>query len=338
MRNAESRFADSTHCAGVAPEPDGWSFLEARPRRPPETGVVRPSSRALTGVAIAILGLLILALGASSASAALRHSVWTNEFGPDGTPPRADSKASRTSDSNRRTIGSSWESTATRTTSSASPSTPPEATPWSRASRSRRFDAVRRQRHRGRPADPGPPPDTSTPTTATPATSPDTSAGVEAGTFNIGGEICGLATDNAGNRLGRELRHHEGRRVRAGRRRIRHPVVLHRRHRQGLQAHGRSRQPGRLRNAVELRAALQIHSCQRIHGTQQIFGNGDLRMAVNGAKHVLYVTNNTETIYAYQHEHRPDSRRNHSPAGAIDGVAVDESNDTLYAFATERSA
>ena len=84
MRDAESRFADSTHCAGA-----GRNLMSGvSSRRAASTGgdgSGAPSGRLLPGVLVALLGLLILAFSASSASAALRHSVFTSEFGPDGT-------------------------------------------------------------------------------------------------------------------------------------------------------------------------------------------------------------------------------------------------------------
>ena len=57
-------------------------------------------------------------------------------------------------------------------------------------------------------------------------------------------------------------------------------------------------------------------------------------MAVNGAKHVLYVTNNSETIYAIDTITGPILEEI-KPGGGFRGVAVDESDDTLFAFAYE---
>ena len=65
---------------------------------------------------------------------------------------------------------------------------------------------------------------------------------------------------------------------------------------------------------------------------KQVFGNGNLRMAVNGAKHVLYVTNDTETIYAIS-TITGQILEEITPGGGYRGVSVDESDDTLYAFA-----
>ncbi len=84
MTDAESRFADSTHCAGVDRSPMGGASSK-RAASTDGDGRSAPAGRILAAVLIALLGLLILALGAGPASAALRHSVFTNEFGPDGT-------------------------------------------------------------------------------------------------------------------------------------------------------------------------------------------------------------------------------------------------------------
>ena len=84
MRDAESRFADSTHCAGSGRHPmSGVSSKRAASTGGDGSGA--PSGRLLPGVLVAVLGLLILALGASSASAALRHTTISGVFGNDGT-------------------------------------------------------------------------------------------------------------------------------------------------------------------------------------------------------------------------------------------------------------
>ena len=83
MRDAESRFADSTHCPGGGRNLSGVTARRAASIGADGSGA--SAGRLLSGSLIALIGILVLAFGANSASAAFRHTTITGVFGEDGT-------------------------------------------------------------------------------------------------------------------------------------------------------------------------------------------------------------------------------------------------------------
>ena len=154
-------------------------------------GSSAPAGRILPAVLIALLGLLILALGASSASAALRHSVWTNEFGPDGTASGGFESIVNVGfeqTNNRVIVGTNGNSNNVYSITVNSPGsyTLNPGFPFSATMQSGDSDIAVS-------SGPGPTAGYIYTNNSNAGYVAYTSAGVEAGTFNIGGEICGLA-------------------------------------------------------------------------------------------------------------------------------------------------
>ena len=153
------------------------------------------------------------------------------------------------------------------------------------------------------------------------------------GTFNTGGEICGLATDNEGNLWAGNYGHDADRRVPGREARNRQVTSIN------------TSSIGKVCKLTVDPVSKDVYAMPYNSGpiyqytaasgyteVKEIFGTGYFRMAVNGAKHVLYVTNDTETIYAIS-TITGTILEEITPGGGYRGVAVDESNDTLYAFA-----
>ena len=283
-----------------------------------------PSGRVLTGVAIALLGLLILALGASSASAALRHSVYTSEFGPDGTSGTTFSGFRNVSFSQatKRVIVATEGSNNVHSITVNAPGsfTPVPGFPFS-TSIGGDGDVA---------ADGG-----SGSNAGYIYTTPDgghynawTPAGEEVGEFNVGGEVCGLAVDNAGN-------------VWAGnwnRGRIEEfppggaaaPSTTF-----STESQGRvcklTVDPVTQDVFAMIWSSGPIYKYSASSGYTEVekFADSAARADVNGAKGVLYVTNGSNTIYAYDTD-TGTLLEEITPGGSYYGIAVDESNDTLY--------
>lgn len=329
VRDAESRFADSTHCAGVSRDPMGG----ASPQRASSTrgdGSGAPSGRLLPAVLVAAIGLLLFALSASSASAALRHSVWTNEFGPDGTATGGFESIVNVGfeqTNNRVIVGTQGSSSNVFSITVNSPGsyTPVPGFPISATMNSGDSDIAVS-------SGPGATAGYIYTNNSNPGYVAYTAAGVEAGTFNIGGEICGLATDDAGNLWAGNYGTNKIEEFPPG----------------GGTAATLSFSTGDIGRVCKLTVdpvsqdvyampwnngpLYQYTAASGYTEPKQIFGNGFLRMAVNGAKHVLYVTNDTETIYAIS-TITGQILEEITPGGGYRGVSVDESDDTLYAFA-----
>ncbi len=321
MRDAESRFADSTHRAGVR----RTLKVGASSRRAASTGSdgsSAPSGRILPGVLVALLSLLILALGASSASAALRHSVYTNQFGPDGTNGTSFSefRSIGFSQASKRVVASTGSNVYSFTVNSPGSYTPIAGFPFPTSMGGDGDLAV----DGGAGASAG-----------NIYTTPDgghynawTPSGEEAGEFNVGGEVCGVAVDNAGNVW------------------------------TGNWSNNRIEEfpPG---GAETPSTTISTNSIGRVCKltvdpiTQDVYAivwsNGPIyrytassgyteveqirenvaRADVNGAKHVLYVSNGGNKIYAID-TNTGTVLEEIEPGGSYTGIAVDESNDTLY--------
>jgi hypothetical protein len=277
-----------------------------------------------------LITVFLLALGAfaSSASGALRHSVFTNEFGPDGTAGTDFGGGFRSvgfSQGNKRVMVAMENAVHSITVNSPGSYTPVGGLfPFSTTIGFVGDAAVS--------SGPGP-------TAGFIYTAPDssiyrawTAAGAEAGEFNVGGEVCGLAVDNAGNVWAGNWANNQIEEYPPGG--SNSPILT-------ISTSGIGRVCKLTVDPVTKDVyplpyssgpVYKLSASNGYSDAKQIFGTGDFFMDVNGAKHVLYLTDNSETIYAVD-TNTGDILEEIKPGGAYRGVAVDESNDTLYAFA-----
>ena len=321
MRDAESRFADSTHCAGCGRNPMSGVSPE-RDASTSDDGSGAPSGRLLPVVLVAVLGLLILAFGAAPASAALRHSVFTNQFGPDGTNATSFSefRSIGFSQAGHRIVASTGSNVYSFTVNSPGSYTPVAGFPFSMSMGGDGDLAV----DGGAGASAG-----------TIYTTPDgghynawTPAGEAAGEFNVGGEVCGVATDNAGNVWTGNWNNDRIEEFPPG----------------GAESPSTTISTNSIGRVCKLTVDPITQDVYAI-----VWSNGPIykytassgyteveqirenvtRADVNGAKHVLYMSNGGNKIYAID-TNTGTVLEEIEPGGSYTGIAVDESNDTLY--------
>jgi hypothetical protein len=329
VTHAESRLVKSTHGAGAGRNRIGGASSGQMASTCGDGSGAR-ATRLLLG-AVALLGLLTLAVGAAPASAALKHSVFSAEFGNDGTAATTFAGGIRNigfaEGSKRVIVGMGGASNVHSITVNSPGSFTPAVLPFT--------------------ANLGPTNDSDIAVSSGPGatagyiyTVPSsgtytawTPAGVEAGAFNAGGEICGLAVDNQGNVWAGNYGSFSIEEYPPG----------------GSDSASFSFGTNSIGQVCKLTVdpvTQDVYALKYSNGPlykysaatgyeeiAQYFGTGNLRMDINAAKHVLYVTNNTSTIFAID-TNTGVTLEEIKPGGSYRGIAVDESTDTLYGFST----